>query len=171
MSSKTCWLCLHCDLDEVVEMMNFVECKSPVMHVEMIASQVCDALKESFVGQESNFTEEMIINHICRHVVTPVASVTRITRDLLDICESLKPTLSSLRAGKRRRLDKSSSADEMDVVKSSDGVASSDELCGETPPYCADNTMLYLRTVGQVMAIYRMHHKLLSPESLTSGSV
>lgn len=174
MSNNTCWLCVHCDLEEVVEMMTFVEEKSPIMHVDMISSQVCEALRDSFPDEKDHFTESLVKNHICRHVVTPVASVTRITRDLLDMCESLKPTLEGMRMPKRRRairaIDTSLvSTDEMDVVKTTDECLTSNENDSETSPYCPENMVLYLRTVGQVMGIYRMHHKLLTAAPLARG--
>lgn len=44
--ANQCWLCVHCDLEDVVEMMKFVEEKSPVMHIDVIAFEVLKALKE-----------------------------------------------------------------------------------------------------------------------------
>jgi len=175
MSCATCWLCTHCDLEEVVEMMNFVEEKSPVMHVDMISEQVCDALKESFPAESDHFTSDLVSNHICRHVVTPVASVTRITRDLLDMCESLKPTFDGVRPGKRRRGVRAINApaavaDEMEIAIAADEcLTPTDVEESEMNSSAPDNTGLYLRTVSQVMGIYRMHHKLLTPASLLKG--
>lgn len=171
MSRATCWLCTHCDLEDVVEMMNFVEEKSPVMHVDMISEQVCDALKESFPDSSDLFTSDLVSNHICRHVVTPVASVTRITRDLLDMCESLKPTFDGLRPVKRRRGVRVINAPPtgVDEMETSGCLTPSDVDEGETSSSVPDNTGLYLRTVSQVMSIYRMHHRLLTPASLLKG--
>jgi len=164
MASTHCWLCVHCDLDEVNDMMKFVEEKSPIMHIDVIADQVCEALAEKY-PDDKNITDVMIKEHITRHVVTPVASVTRITRDLLDMCETLRPTRESLTAAKRapkrrRKAITMGSAEDppLEYMPMSPDTTSQDESDNEAT---ADTTRMYLRTVGQVMAIYRMHSKLM----------
>ena len=111
-----CWLCTHCDTPAVVEMMRFVEDKSVVMHIDVIATEISASLRETFPEHAEALSEECVRQHIARHVVTPAASITRITRDLLDVCETLRPSVASLsrrkpaasqeeRSGKRARDD------------------------------------------------------------------
>jgi hypothetical protein len=99
---SNCWLCTHCDVAEVVEMMRFVEEKSAVMHIDVIATEISSSLQEAYPEQASMLTEEYIKQHVARHVVTPVASITRITRDLLDMCETLRPSVATLSQRRRR---------------------------------------------------------------------
>lgn len=166
MAAKHCWLCVHCDLQEVSDMMNFVEEKSPVMHINVIAHQVCSVLKESY-PEECDLCEDMVKEHICRHVVTPVASVTRITRDLLDMCETLRPTRESIEGADRaRKRPRAAITDGTETAthRQTDDDGISLRACDERDSEgSVDTTGLYLRAVGQVMSIYRMHSKLMQP--------
>lgn len=169
MSKKHCWLCVHCDVGEVCDMMKFVEEKSPVMHIDVIANQVAGALKDTYPDEE-DIDESVVKEHICRHVVTPVASVTRITRDLLDMCETLRPTRESLmssgggRGRKRAIMDDAPTPSRSTRPRTDDEMSvtstTADERDGDGS---SDTAGLYLRAVGQVMGIYRMHAKLMLP--------
>ena len=99
---SSCWLCTHCDVTGVVEMMRFVEEKSAVMHIDVIATEIAQSLQDAHPDQADLLTEEYIKEHLARHVVTPVASITRITRDLLDMCETLRPSAATLSQRRRR---------------------------------------------------------------------
>eukprot|EP00961_Rhodomonas_salina_P203881 2751162-Rhodomonas_salina.1 len=149
-----CWLCVHCDVQEVVDMMRFVEEKSAVMHIDVLTTEIASSLQDSYPDDKDDLTEEHIKQHIARHVVTPVASITRITRDLLDICETLRPNVQSLQ-NKRRRVerrgqDQPSGPAAEDGGDDAEPKTSSEEEVGT-----------YLRTVGQVMQIYRLHSRML----------
>ena len=154
-----CWLCQYCDRPEIVEMMRFVEEKSPVMHVDVIATEIVQCLRDAYPDNEDELTEDLVKQHLARHVVTPVASITRITRDLLDMCESLRPTQEAIAqrrsdpAPKRRRTKQP----EQDLDDSVSSAGSAAERFNE------EEIGLYLRTVGQVMQIYRLHGKMLQP--------
>ena len=159
-----CWLCVHCDRPEIVEMMCFIEEKSPVMHIDVIATEITQCLEEAYPDNKDEVTEELIKQHVARHVVTPVASITRITRDLLDICETLRPSQAALERRrseppperKRRKKAQPKEEDiERDEVESV--VSSVGERCNE------EEIGMYLRTVHQVMQIYRLHGKMLQP--------
>ncbi len=140
-----CWLCIHCDQADVVEMMRFVEEKSAVMHIDVLATEIATALREAHPDERANITEDLIKQHVARHVVTPVASITRITRDLLDICETLRPTPETLQQQQQRRKKR----------------RREDEAAEEPAAAEQDDIGTYLRTVGQVMQIYRLHSRLL----------
>jgi hypothetical protein len=142
-----CWLCVHCDQADVVEMMRFVEEKSAVMHIDVLATEITAALRAAHPG-ETGICEELIKQHVARHVVTPVASITRITRDLLDICETLRPTRETLQQQQQRRRK-----------RRRDGDGGDGEAAEAAPEQ--DDIGTYLRTVGQVMQIYRLHSRLL----------
>lgn len=169
-SNKDCWLCVYCDTEEVIEMMKFVEEKSPIMHVDVICDQVSKAIMEAHSGGDCNVTDTDVREHIARHVVTPVASVTRITRNLLDMCETLRPSAADLshisfpRAPKRmRRLENTMTDDAVPGNDRADDEISVASTSFDDSTANPDKARLYLRTVGQVMNIYRMHGKLLMP--------
>jgi hypothetical protein len=171
MSADTCWLCLHCDLNEVCEMMQFVEEKSPVMHIDAISNQVSAALRDTYPDEE-DINETTVKNHICRHVVTPVASVTRITRDLLDMCETLRPRRDASGArGTKRNADRMTDAEREPPCTGEALETTSNDDASDNQGGGGDNTTLYLRTVAQVMGIYRMHHRLLGVSSMVSSKV
>ena len=163
MPSK-CWLCVHCDVAEVVEMMRFVEEKSTIMHIDVLATEIATALQTAHPDAATELTEEHIKQHVARHVVTPVASITRITRDLLDICETLRPSVQTLQNRKRRperntderKQRKRGAAIEADTDNDSQACEDTDNKnCSE------EEVGMYLRTVGQVMQIYRLHARML----------
>lgn len=171
MGTKLCWLCCHCDHELVIDLMKFVEEKSPVMHIDVICSQLSEALKEQF-PDEDVITDDEIKQHICRHVVTPVASVTRITRDLLDMCETLRPTkelLSQRKQQTKRPAIEDNECTTTIVSKKSkkqkriqDNGDNCENNCeNDNDEDIAPSIALYLRTVGHVMGIYRMHSKLM----------
>ena len=129
-------------------MMRFVEDKSAVMHIDVLTTEIAASLQEAYPNDTDDLTEGHIKQHIARHVVTPVASITRITRDLLDICETLRPSVQSLQ-NKRRRTER----------KGQEGADGGDD--SEPKTSSEEEVGTYLRTVGQVMQIYRLHSKML----------
>ena len=166
-----CWLCVHCDRPEIVEMMRFVEEKSPVMHIDVIATEISQCLRDSFPDDQDEMTEDLIKQHVARHVVTPVASITRITRDLLDICETLRPSQTALERRRnepppqRKRRKKAQKMEETPTQEQEEdeveSIAGSSMEGGER---CSEEEIgMYLRTVNQVMQIYRLHGKMLQP--------
>eukprot|EP00961_Rhodomonas_salina_P172438 2325351-Rhodomonas_salina.3 len=66
-----CWLCLHCDVPEIVEMMRFVEEKSAIMHIDVMATEISAQLCASYPDEAELLTEDYIKQHVARHVVTP----------------------------------------------------------------------------------------------------
>ena len=165
-----CWLCVHCDRPEIVEMMRFVEEKSPVMHIDVIATEISQCLRDSFPDDQDEMTEDLIKQHVARHVVTPVASITRNTRDLLDICETLRPSQAALERRRnepppqRKRRKKAVTLPQPEQEQEEDEVESIAGSSIEGGERCSEEEIgMYLRTVNQVMQIYRLHGKMQQP--------
>jgi len=134
--------------------------KSAVMHIDVIATDIAIQLQKQYPDEASFLTEDDIKHHVSRHVVTPVASITRITRDLLDMCETLRPctqTLKNARARKRRR-GGDVPEDTLDPSDSASNVGSASQAVGGEAD---ESVTMYLRTVNHVMQIYRLHSRLL----------
>lgn len=130
------------------------------MHIDVIATDIAKQLQACYPEEASFLTEEDIKHHVSRHVVTPVASITRITRDLLDMCETLRPCMQSLKFAKSKRRKKTADPEDTDNLDPEDscsnvGSTSQAKTVGE------DEVGMYLRTVSHVMQIYRLHSRLL----------
>lgn len=164
-------------------MMRFVEEKSPIMHIDVIVTEIAKSLHAAY--PDACVMEADIKEHIARHVVTPVASITRITRDLLDICETLRPSQEQLVCRRKRRKTRgrpraASPAPSHDSLPDEDDEPRRRSRARQAPPpvedeaeepaFAEEEISMYLKTVGQVMSIYRLHSRLLQPPTVGTST-